>query len=49
MVDLNGGDWIQRSARSCLGPEQKPGLGGVSFYLFFVDVAIVCCLLALVL
>ena len=48
MVDLNGGDWIQRSARSCLGPEQKLGLGGVSFYLFFVGVAIVCSLLAFV-
>ena len=31
-----------------LGPEQKLGLGGVSFYLSFVGVAIVCSLLALV-
>ncbi|XP_015170791.1 uncharacterized protein [Solanum tuberosum] len=31
-----------------LGPEQQLGLGGVSFYLSFVGVAIVCSLLALV-
>ena len=31
-----------------LGPEQKLSLGGVSFYLSFVGVAIVCSLLALV-
>ena len=31
-----------------LGPEQKLGLGGVSFYLSFVGVAIVCSLLTLV-
>ena len=31
-----------------LGPEQKLDLGGVSFYLSFVGVAIVCSLLALV-
>ena len=31
-----------------LGPEQKLGLGGVSFYLSFVGVAIVCSLLALI-
>ena len=31
-----------------LGIEQKLGLGGVSFYLSFVGVAIVCSLLALV-
>ena len=31
-----------------LGPEQNLGLGGVSFYLSFVGVAIVCSLLALV-
>ena len=31
-----------------LGPKQKLGLGGVSFYLSFVGVAIVCSLLALV-
>ena len=30
-----------------LGPEKKLGLGGVSFYLSVVDVAIVCSLLAL--
>ena len=29
-----------------LGPEQKLGLGGVSFYLSFVGVAIFCSLLA---
>ena len=34
---------------SVLGPEQKLGLGGVSFCLSFVGVAIVCSLLALVL
>ena len=31
-----------------LGPEQKLDLGGVSFYLSFVGVAIVCSFLALV-
>ena len=31
-----------------LCPEQKLSLGGVSFYLSFVGVAIVCSLLALV-
>jgi len=31
-----------------LGPEQQLSLGGVSFYLSFVGVAIVCSLLALV-
>ena len=31
-----------------LGPEQKLDLDGVSFYLSFVGVAIVCSLLALV-
>ena len=31
-----------------LGPELKLGLGGVSFYLSFVGVAIVCSILALV-
>ena len=31
-----------------LGPEQKLSLGGVSFYLSFVSVAIVCSILALV-
>ena len=31
-----------------LGAEQKLDLGGVSFYLSFVGVAIVCFLLALV-
>ena len=31
-----------------LGPEQQLLLGGVSFYLSFVGVAIVCSLLALV-
>ena len=31
-----------------LGSEQQQGLGGVSFYLSFVGVAIVCSLLALV-
>ena len=31
-----------------LGPKQRLGLGGVSFYLSFVGVAIVCSLLALV-
>ena len=31
-----------------LGPEQKVGLGNVSFYLSFFGVAIVCSLLALV-
>ena len=29
-----------------LGPEQKMGLGGVSFYLSFVGVDIVCSILA---
>ena len=48
VVDLNGGDRIRWSARSVLGPEQNLGLGGVSFYLSFVGVAIVCSLLALV-
>ena len=31
-----------------LGPEQKLGLGGISFYLSFVGVVIVCSFLALV-
>ena len=31
-----------------LGPEQRVGFGGVSFYLSFVGVAIVCSVLALV-
>ena len=31
-----------------LGPEQNLGLGGVSFYLSFVGVAIVCYFFALV-
>ena len=33
---------------SILSPKQKFSLGGVSFYLSFVGVAIVCSLLALV-
>ena len=31
-----------------IGPEQKLGLGGISFYLSFVGVVIVCSFLALV-
>ena len=42
VVDLNSGDQIRGQQDPILGPEQKLGLGGVSFYLSFVSVAIVC-------
>ena len=48
MVDLNGGDRIGGQKDPVLGPEQKLDLGGVSFYLSFVGVAIVYSLLTLV-
>ena len=48
VVDLNGGDRIGGQKDPVLGPEQKLGLGDVSFYLSFVGVAIVCSLLELV-
>ena len=48
MLDLNGGDRIRSQKDPVLSLEQKLGLGGVSFYLSFVGVAIVCSLLALV-
>ena len=44
MVEIGFGD----QQDPILGPEQKRGLGGVSFYLSFVGVAIVCCLSALI-
>ncbi|WMV48998.1 hypothetical protein MTR67_042383 [Solanum verrucosum] len=47
-VDLNGGDGFGSQEDPVLGPEQQLGLGGVSFYLSFVGVAIVCSLLTLV-
>jgi len=39
---------FRRHKDPVLGPEQQLGLGGVSFYLSFDGVAIVCSLLALV-
>ena len=48
MVDLNGGDLIKDQQDLVLGFEQKLDLGGVSFYLSFVGVAIVYSLLTLV-
>ena len=48
MVDLNGGDLIKDQQDLVLGFEQKLGSGGVSLYLSFVGVGIVCSLLTLV-
>ena len=42
MVDLNGGIGFGGHQDPVLGPKQKLGLGGVSFYLYFVGVAIFC-------
>ena len=47
VVDLNVEIEFEGQKDPIFGPEQKLDLGGVSFYLSFVGVAIVCSLLAL--
>ena len=48
MVDLNVEIEFKGQKDPILGPEQKLDLDGISFYLSFVRVAIVCSLLAIV-